>query len=258
MRDSMRQETQATTSVPRGRHLGEPFRSFGNSPAVRAATPQSGDDFWSSYEEQARIRHAQARRRREERQAAREEREARRIRENSMKIGIMGGFFFGCVALSVMTRLGDDLLSSILYGMLLGAFMASFLAVLFTMLEATEWWQSMAGTAPYVARTLEEDEDEFVGLGNVAASVAPSRHVQTRPVQSRPAQTKTTARQSLAHTPARPVRPQAAGPVASGETRLALAGEADFLSFMSAIDGDIASEDDDIVVSEADVVVELG
>lgn len=132
--------------------------------AMSGALSRSDDESASRREEYTR--------RRAERQARHEERERREMQENRTRIMLASAFLCAGICLGVMTRLGENLLSSVVYGAMIGLFIDLLGAVAIALLGMSDslgWGELPAD----VLDGYEDDlgEADFAGLGN--AMLAP-------------------------------------------------------------------------------------
>lgn len=154
-----------------GRHDGQygygRQRSTGTD-HVRLVNPRRG--MVPSYpSEETRRRHAQFERRRAERRELQRQTEENNRVEGMTVAMIMSGFLFGGIAIAVMTRIGENLMSSIVYGVMIGVAIDLLFLIALSLIDRYD-----VGYA-YDYDYFDDDEEnydedieanDFAGLGN--------------------------------------------------------------------------------------------
>ena len=169
----------------------------------------------------------QCEQRRAERQARRDEHQRNEIKENSLRIMIMSAFLFASISLGVMTRLGDNLFSSVVYGILIGVFIDLLGAIALALLKTSSMWDTTVLADEwdeYLDEEYDDDIADFAGLGN-AMPISPE------------------ARKNI------PIDADFV-PVTDFDPSHALGGQpqSDLRDFIDALSNDVQTTDDDIIV----------
>lgn len=118
--------------------------------------------------EETKRRYAQFARRRAERQELQRQAEENRTTERKTIVMVMSGFLFGAIAIAVMTRIGESLLSSVVYGVMIGV--AVNLVFLIAMSLCDKYDIGYAYDYDYFDDEDDYDEEpvtnDFAGLGS--------------------------------------------------------------------------------------------
>lgn len=147
-----------------------------------AASPSGSREtsHWTYPDEDAIRRHEQLQRRREERWARRAEREEREVRDNKTRIMVASAFVCAGISLGVMTRIGENILSSVVYGAMIGVFVSLLAAIATALLGLDGVWDSSVLVDEWTEDYFDEeydDYDDFIGLGDAMRSPTMSEDV---------------------------------------------------------------------------------